>query len=92
MSYRSGPCTCHSGKVRLLACGVMRDGGRFSEVRETTCDRCGGSGTISPARATAMNAGEAMRRDRVQRGVSQRQEAERLGITPQELSRREQGR
>jgi transcriptional regulator with XRE-family HTH domain len=39
-----------------------------------------------------MAVGDAMRADRIARGLTIRQEAERLGITPQELSRREQGR
>lgn len=56
------------------------------------CLTCDGTGTVTAERAMRMNAGEQMRRDRVQRGVSRNEEARRLGITPIELSHREQGR
>lgn len=93
MSYRSGPCPrCDgSGFYSAVVCGIRSDGGRFSEVRRLPCATCRSSGRISEQRAAAMNAGERMRQDRIRRGISQREEAARLGITPQELSRRELG-
>lgn len=93
MSYRSGPCPrCHgTGSSTVLACGIRSDGGRFSETRQLPCTTCRSSGRISEERAAAMNAGERLCEDRIRRGVSQREEAARLGITREELSRRELG-
>lgn len=93
-AYRAGPCPrCRgSGRSLLLACGVRQDGSRFSETRATACPACRGAGAIDEVRARAMSQGEAMRRDRISRGLSQRQEAERLGIAPRALNDLELGR
>lgn len=56
------------------------------------CHTCGGDGEVSEEQARAIEAGEAMRHDRVERRVSLREEATRLGITPRELSDIEFGR
>lgn len=74
-----------------LVCGV-RDGRRFCDQRNLTCGTCGGTGVITEEQAARIKEGRRLRNDRVARGVSQREEAARLGITPQELSKREAGR
>jgi hypothetical protein len=68
------------------------DGGSFCHTRRLTCSTCEGRCEISEEHAERIAAGRRLREDRVARRMSQREEAERLGITPQELSRREQGR
>ena len=55
------------------------------------CTYCGGAGKWSAERVEAYRAGETMRRDRVARGLSLWEEANRLGVDPVELSRRERG-
>ncbi|MGE4195949.1 MAG: helix-turn-helix domain-containing protein [Phycisphaerales bacterium] len=67
-----------------------------SGFRRQTCDLCEGRGQVREHEANAYRerqlAGEAMRADRKRRMVTLREEAKRLGISPQELSRRENGR
>ena len=58
---------------------------------DLTCGTCGGSGRLSADRVRAIQAGEARRRDRVARGISLREEADRLGISAAALSRQERG-
>ncbi len=56
------------------------------------CRVCGGSGQITLEHHNRIEAGEKMREDRIERGVSLRAEAARLGITPCNLSDLENGR
>ena len=67
-----------------------------SGFRNQTCPLCQGRGSVREHEANAYRerqlAGEAMRADRKRRMLTLRQEAERLGITASELSRRENGR
>lgn len=56
------------------------------------CPDCGGLGMIPAEQSERWQAGRQMAADRKRRHVSQRQEAERLGITVKELSDREWGR
>lgn len=56
------------------------------------CDYCDGSGRVRAYMAEKWQDGELMRLSRLTRGLSLRQEAKRLGITPEELDRRENGR
>lgn len=56
------------------------------------CIDCDGTGTMTIERVAALTAGEAMRQDRISRGLSLRQEAVRLGIPDRDLSDREMGR
>lgn len=76
------------GTVTALLCGR----GINCRERELPCRICDGSGTITEEIQARIDAGKAMRADRIRRGLSQREEAARLGITPQELSKREAGR
>ena len=64
-------------------------GGRLEFMR---CTYCVGLGTVSKIREAKYRLGEEMRKDRIARGMSLRQEAARLGIKPRELSNREWGR
>ena len=65
---------------------------RGCEWRTLPCDCCRGAGEITGEHAERIVTGRKMRDERLARGASQREEAKRLGITPQELSRREHGR
>lgn len=58
---------------------------------EWECDLCAGKGAINEERQAAREAGRKAREERLQRRVTLRQEAERLGISPSALSRRERG-
>ncbi len=55
------------------------------------CRLCEQTGRISDEVLHRVEAGEKMRADRISRGINQREEAARLGISPQELSKKEQG-
>jgi hypothetical protein len=91
------PCPDCSGRGHSLVhqYGVFdgRTGGRWVEVE---CLLCAGFGTVAASLAALRTAilaeGERLRADRKARGLTQREEAERLGITVQELSDREHGR
>lgn len=50
------------------------------------CKRCGTTGRVTPAEAERVADGRRRREDRVARGLSLRQEAERLGLTAEALS------
>lgn len=75
------PCR-GSGEVTVYACpGFI--------AREVRCSDCRGTGKIDDARAEELNAGLRRRADRLKRGLSQRQEAERLGMDVVAYSRME---
>ena len=61
------------------------------EMRTHTCSTCGGSGRITPERQAKIQAGEAMRKDRISRNQTQREEAKRLGLDVVVYSRMERG-
>lgn len=56
------------------------------------CPTCKGEGVITEEYKRRMDDGRALRDDRVARGVSQKQEAERLCIDPRALNDLERGR
>lgn len=58
----------------------------------TRCSVCKGTKEITAEREHRIRLGEALRSDRVSRHLGQREEAERLGITPKELADIEMGR
>ena len=99
MNHNVGMTKCPEcagrGHFPCLVDGV-RDGRRFGELRNQTCPLCQGRGSVREHEANAYRerqaAGKAMLEDRKRRMMTLRQEAERLGITAQELSRRENGR
>ena len=69
--------------VRLFVCASV------CEWRTMPCFTCKGAGEITDEHDEALAKGEAMRLDRISRGLSSREEAKRLGITDIELNRRE---
>lgn len=88
---------------RRLKCGSCDGSGKsFAHINSTdpaqhgfqwiNCMTCGGAGTISEAHAERIAKGRQMRDDRVKRGLSLREEADRLGISVVELSAIEWGR
>lgn len=79
------------GEARVHVVGV-REGQGFSAWRWMSCMFCGGQGTISEAQAEREALGRRLREERKARGRTQADEAERLGVSVQELSRREWGR
>lgn len=78
---------CKGGKVsRGIACD--RRTGRATSF-EIPCAFCGGTGKVHPERHALWEAAQLRRKDRISRGLTLSKEAQRLGITPQELSRLE---
>lgn len=61
------------------------------EWREIECDACEGTGRVTQHRMDAITEGKKLRQDRIERNMSLREEAQRLGISPVQLSRRERG-
>jgi len=80
-------CVYCEGKGTLQA--LVNRGDEGCAWESITCIECHGSGSISDERRDELLAAEKMRKDRKARGLSLREEAARLGITPAELSRRE---
>lgn len=66
-------------------------GGRRCETRRLDCNLCKGRGKVSEERSERYRIGRLNREVRVSQGKSQSEKAEELRITPQELSRKEQG-
>lgn len=58
---------------------------------EMVCGRCGGKGQMPDFMAGWLDRGQAMKSVRVAEGRTLRQEAERLGIDPIQLSQMERG-
>lgn len=71
---------------------VNRVGGCTYNEGEQICSTCVGYGSITDEHAERIKQGEARRRDRISRHVSQREEAAQLGIEPSELNDIERGR
>lgn len=66
-------------------------GGYRGRIRRE-CPLCKGAGAITPEQLERVRHGDRMREERLGRGLTQRQEAKRLGISVVELSQREAGR
>jgi hypothetical protein len=82
-------CTrCNGAKS---AFGV-RCSDRGYQTASWVCDFCKGAGQVSSERAERWRKGRAMRDARVKLGVSQREEANRLGISLIQLNDIEHGR
>lgn len=79
------------GEIRALVDG-FRGHERFADWRTLKCGTCHGRGALTPEEHQRVEAGVALREERVARGLTLRQEARRLGIDPIELSMREWGR
>jgi hypothetical protein len=56
------------------------------------CLRCGGAGIVTNEELVAIAKGKELRKARIAAGRSLRQEAERLGVSVVDLSRRERGK
>jgi hypothetical protein len=81
------------GKYRGVVSGIRVSGERFCEPRVLPCSTCQGSGTVSSVRAAHIALGDRLREHRVNTlRRSQREEAKRLGMSPQLLSKQEFGR
>lgn len=61
------------------------------QMRTFTCSTCRGSGVITEDRQTKIAKGEAMRKDRIKRNQTQREEAKRLGLDVVAYSQIERG-
>lgn len=87
------------GSIELHVVGRKSDGSGISEHRVQGCALCAGFGSIHPDLVAKIEkvlvdriAGREMAEDRKARKMSLREEAKRLGITPQELNNKEWGR
>lgn len=89
MSVATPTCPHCQGRQRCVVHLNTTTGGRW-EIRD--CSTCDGTGLISREHADRIIEGERRREDRKARLMTLRQEAEYLGISPQELSRIENGR
>lgn len=77
---------CHgTGAHSLVTIYVAMNGAR-------KCPTCNGEGEISQEVFDAIEAGERLRIDRISRNVSLREEAQKRGLTPRELSDVEHGK
>ncbi len=70
----------------------VRCGDRGCQTGSWACDLCKGEGQVSPVTAERWRQGRAMRDARVKLGTSQREEANRLGISLIQLNDIEHGR
>lgn len=78
--------TCEGkGKLSGYACPGFR-------LVELGCVTCYGQKEISDEHLQQIEKGKAMRQERIKRGVSLREEAKRLGLSPSDYSAVEQGR
>ena len=85
-------------KVVCPECGGAKSsyavscGDRGCQTGVRACEFCKGAGQVSSEAGERWRAGKAMRGTRVKHGLTQQQEAERLGISPIELNDVEHGR
>ena len=76
--------SCKGKRVIVITTG-------WRESKEITCYTCKGFGQITREHSDRIIKGEVIRSDRISRGLSLRQEAQRLGMKPIELARLERG-
>jgi DNA-directed RNA polymerase subunit N (RpoN/RPB10) len=81
-----------AGTVDAFWDGVDTGGKRIGGYGPVTCFTCNGTGEVDKGYSRRLEEGRRRRQDRLDRGMSLREEARRLGITAQELSRIEHGR
>ena len=85
-------------KVVCPECGGAKSsyavscGDRGCQTGVRACEFCEGEGQVSSEAGERWRAGKALRDARVKQGLTQQQEAERLGISPMELNDLEHGR
>ncbi len=82
-------CPDCDGTGRTWAMVDWRGGG---ELREVPCFLCRGRGTFTASEMAQIEHGRKLRDDRKARGLTLRQEANRRGITMEELTDLEHGR
>jgi hypothetical protein len=87
-------CPSCNGAKRLFAFwdGRDKDGKATSGSGMVNCFTCDGAGEITEEHARRIAAGRARMEARIARRVTLKEEADRLGITPAELSAIESGR
>lgn len=83
-------CPDCKGEKRVFA-HVNRGDGGSSGFEWINCLRCKGAGEVPDEQAVWMLEGVKLRTERMARGLSLREEAKRLGISPVELSAIERG-
>lgn len=81
---------CPNCKGRKTCQSFVTVKGKCS-FQEIDCFTCKGAGFITGTHYDRIIKGEAMRLDRINRNLSLRQEAHRLGMKPIELARLERG-
>jgi hypothetical protein len=83
------PCPhCNgSGFHQAISCG---DAG--CQPKQVPCFTCESAGEITEEHMARVEAGRKLREDRVARGLTLSQEAERLGVSRESLSKREWGK
>lgn len=74
------------GANQGIACGPGS-----CQMRTLTCSTCKGSGAITEDRQAKIAKGEAMRKDRIKRNQTQREEAKRLELNVVTYSQMERG-
>ena len=85
----------------MRPCPRCKNGRQFVHLNTTNpkthgfqwvhCDFCKGRGEVTVEALRRIEEGKRRRDDRVKRGVGLREEADRLGLTPTQLSRLERG-
>ncbi len=88
MERKLCPVCGGEGRIRAIVC----ERGRNCRVQWLDCSLCAGNGEVDASHLERIRSGEALRADRVRRRVSLREAAAEMGISPAELSRRENGR
>jgi hypothetical protein len=85
-------CPRCNGSKTIVAAHVSYANGSHGYGVPFPCDQCAGSGEVPDEMAEWIQAGSAMREERLQRRVTLREEAKRRGMNPVELSRMEFGK
>lgn len=86
------PTCCGDRQVMAFVDGRDKNGKRWGRQERIACMQCAGTGTISAERARWMEECRVHRLARVDRRESLHEAAQRLGITPAQVSAMETGR
>jgi ribosome-binding protein aMBF1 (putative translation factor) len=79
------------GSSHAIVCGT-RQGQHFCDTRPLNCGFCSGTGEVTEEQAKMKAEGMRLRDDRKARGLSGKQEAVRLGVSPVDWNHVEHGR
>ena len=85
-------CPDCNGEREVDVYFVLRADGICHPHLRLSCIRCQATGQLPDEMAEWIEAGKKLRTDRLARNMTLRAEAKRLGVSPSELSAREQGR